>query len=93
MLNPNLTQEQAVWLVEVFASKMNGRIDGKTMDTLFLPAREYIMGRKIEKPGCGCEYKAYAAMSKSMYGQHEAAIKEIAYPPKKVTKRGRKKAV
>lgn len=90
MLNKNLTQEQAKWLVEVYAIKMNGRISGDTMDKYFLPAREYMMGRRIEKPGCGCEYKAYAQMTNGMYSQHQDTIKSIAYPVKKKT-RGRKK--
>ena len=90
MLNPNLTQEQAKWLVEEFAPRMGNRVDGKNMDNYWLPAREYILGRKIDKPGCGCEYKAYVAMTNSMYGQHEVAIREVAYP-KVETTRGRKK--
>jgi len=90
MLNPNLTKEEAVWLVEVFAPKKGNRIDGKTMDTYFIPARTLMQGKPSERPGCGCMFKAYAQMTNSMYGQHEVAIREVAYP-KVETTRGRKK--
>jgi hypothetical protein len=91
MLNNNLTQEEAKWLVEVFAPKMNGRIDGTRMDQLFVPARTLIQGKPSERPGCGCHFKAYAQMTNSMYSQHEGAIREIAYPKVTTTSRGRKK--
>jgi len=89
MLNDKLTKEEAVWLVEVFAPKRGGRIDGKTMDTYFLPARKLMLGTEVERPSCGCMFKSYAQMTNSLYGQHEAAIREIAYPKPKT--RGRKK--
>lgn len=93
MLNPNLTQGDAKWLVEEFAPHMGWRIDGGNMDKYWVPARALMLGRKVERPGCGCEFKAYVAMTNSMYGQHEAAIKEIAYPKVETvtkTSRGRK---
>jgi len=97
MLNENLTKEQAIWLIEVFSTKMNGIVNGKTMGEYFLPAREYIMGKPAEAPGCGCHYLAYAKMTNSMYGQHYDQIKVIAYgdqTEKKIrSKRGRKKKV
>jgi len=79
MLNENLTKEQAVWLVETFAMRKNGIVNGKTMGEYFLPAREYITGKAVEAPGCGCHYLSYAKMTASMYDQHAEQIKVIAY--------------
>ena len=93
MLNPNLTKEQAVWLIETFAPRMGGMVNGKTMETIFMPARELIQGFPTERPGCGCHFVAYAKMTASMYGQHYDQIKVIAYENEiqKTKKRGRKK--
>ena len=93
MLNPNLTQEEAKWLVEVYDPKSSYRIDGSTIDKYFVPARTLMQGSKSERPGCGCHFKAYVSLTNGMYGQHADAIKAIAYPPQTVSKRGRKKAL
>lgn len=101
MLNPNLKQGDAKWLVEEFAPHMGWRIDGGNMDKYWVPARALMLGRKVERPGCGCEFKAYVAMTNSMYSQYETEIREIAYPTthiepneiKVTTKRGRKKTL
>lgn len=90
MLNKDLTQEQAVFLVEEYYPKSGGRIDGNTMDKYFVPARTYMTGKPTSRPGCGCHYKAYAAMTNSMFSQHEEEIKTIAYPPKTKTRAKRK---
>jgi len=90
MLNKDLTKENAIWLMESFAIKRNGRIDGSTMDNYFVPARKYMTGKPTSRPGCGCHFKAYAAMTNSMFSQHEEAIKTIAYPPKTKTRAKRK---
>ena len=91
MLNNNLTQEEAKWLVEEYAPRRDGRISGDTIDKYFVPARGLIQGFKSERPGCGCHFKAYVAMTNSMYSQHEQAINDIAYP--KIQSRGRKKVL
>jgi len=90
MLNPNLTKEQAIWLIEKFAPKRGGMVNGTTMGKWFLPAREYMTGKPSERPGCGCHFVSYAKMTSSMYGQYSSEIEAIAYPPK-TKKRGRPK--
>ena len=90
MLNNELTQEQAIWLIEEYAPKKDGRLDGNTMDKYFVPARSYMTGKSVGRPGCGCHYKAFASMTNSMYSQYYEDIKAVAYPPKKVTRSGRK---
>jgi len=91
MLNPNLTQEEALFLVEEYQPKSGGRVDGGRMDKYFVPARSLMMGKPSSRPECGCMFKSYVMMTNSMYSQHEAAIKAIAYPPKKKRGRGKKK--
>ena len=91
MLNPNLTKEEAIWLIEKFAPRMGGIVNGNSMSIYFLPARTLIMGKPAEAPSCGCHYLAYAKMTSSMYSQYKEEIHTIAYPPVTVSKRGRKK--
>ena len=95
MLNPNLTQEEAKWLIEEYTPKRGGRISGQTMDTYFVPARTLMQGKPSERPGCACMFKSYVMMTNSMLGQYEAEIKAIAYPviEEKVVTRGRRKKV
>ena len=89
--NKDLTQEEAQWMIENFTPAVqNGRISGDTMEKYFVKVRSLIMGKPVGRPGCGCHYQAYVAMTKSLFGQHYAEIEAIANPPKKVTKRGRK---
>ena len=86
MLNKELVQEQAIWLIEQYKPKMGGRLDGTTMDTYFVPARALMTGKPASRPGCACHYKAYAAMTNNMFGQYEAEIQLVAYPPKTKTR-------
>lgn len=89
MFNNNLTQDEAKWLIEEYAPKRGGRIDGKTMDTYFVPARSLMIGKPADRPSCGCHFKAFVSMTNSLYNQYESEIKTIAYPPK-VKSSGRK---
>jgi len=86
--NQELTKEEALFLVEEYHPKSGGRIDGKTMDKYFVPARSLMLGKKAERPGCACMFKSFVQMTNSMYSQHEIEIRDIAYPKPK--KRGRK---
>lgn len=90
MLNKDLTQAEAKFLVEEYAPRMGGRISGETMGKYFVPARTLMQGKPSETPGCSCMYKSYVMMTNSMYGQYQEEIKAIAYPVIK-TSRGRKK--
>ena len=89
MLNPNLTQEEAKWLIEEYVPRQGGRISGDTMDRFFVKARTLMMGKPAERPGCACMFKSFVMMTNSMFGQYESEIKAIAYPV--VKKSGRKK--
>lgn len=89
MLNKDLTQQDAIWLLEEYTKKRNGRIDGNTMDNYFVLARSLMIGKQSERPGCACQFKAYVMLTNNMFGQYEEEIKAIAYPPK-TTSRARK---
>ena len=89
--NKNLTQEEAKWMIENFTPGVQaGRIDGARMDKYFVPVRSMILGKPVSRPGCGCMFKSFADMTKSLFGQHYAEIEAIANPPK-TAKRGRPK--
>jgi hypothetical protein len=77
MLNKDLTLEQTTFLLEEYAPKRGGRISGETLDRYFVPARKYMMGKEVGRPGCGCHYKQFVAMTNSLYGQHLEEIKTI----------------
>jgi len=89
MLNKDLTQQDAKWLVEEYAPRHNKMINGTSMDKYFVPARTLMMGKQAERPGCSCMFRSFVMMTNSMYGQYEQEIKAIAYPV--VKKSGRKK--
>lgn len=91
MLNPNLTKIEAEWLLNEYQPKMNGRVDGTTMDTYFLPARKLITGNDVRKPSCGCEFKVFAQITTSMFEQYKPEIETVANQVVKVSTRGRKK--
>ena len=91
MLNNNLTQEEALWLINEYAPRRGGRISGSTMDAYFVKARTLMLGKQAERPGCACMFKAFVSMTNAMYGQYENEIQAIAYPVVKKSTRGRKK--
>ena len=89
--NSNLTQEEALWLINEYQPKSGGRVSGETMDKYFVKARGLILGKPVERPGCACQFKSYVMMTNSLFGQHYEAIKTIATPKSKP--RGRTKKV
>jgi hypothetical protein len=91
MLNPNLTQEEAQWLLNEYAARSGGRISGETMDKYFVKARTLMMGKQAERPGCACMFKSFVMMTNSMFNQYRSEIEVVATPV--VKKSGRKKKV
>lgn len=83
MLNEKLTQEEALWLLNEYQPKRGGRVSGETMDKYFVPARTLMLGKKVDRPGCACQFKSYVMMTNSMFDQHYEAIKTISTPKKK----------
>lgn len=77
MLNPNLTKEDAQWLINEFNQMRGGRIDSKTIG-MFTKAINLIRGTNSGNPSCSCQWKSQSSIANSLYGQHEANIKEIA---------------
>jgi hypothetical protein len=90
MLNKQLTKEEAQWLINDFAPRRGGIVNGKSMGKYFVPARSLMQGSPSSAPECGCHYLAYAKMTASMYGQYLSEIEHIANEEQQ-TKRGRPK--
>ena len=86
MLNPNLTKEDAQWLVNVFNPMRYGRIASSTIG-MFVKATNLISNKNLSVPSCGCEYKTTAAIANSYYNQYQSEIETLATK----TTRGRKK--
>ena len=90
MLNEKLTKEQASWLLLDYAKHKDLRIDGTTMDRYFIKARQLMTGKDISRPSCGCEFKVFAQITNSMFGQYKTEIEAVAAT--EPTTKGRKKA-
>tara|TARA_R110000824_G_scaffold184343_3_gene365311 strand:- start:3266 stop:3502 length:237 start_codon:yes stop_codon:yes gene_type:complete len=73
----NLSKEDALWLLNVFAPMRMGTIGGGTIQR-FVKAINLMKGTNEGVPSCGCEYKMKAAIANSLFGQHIEQIKTIA---------------
>jgi len=72
----HLTKEQAEWILNDYAkirthSYLNGYINEH------VKFQSMIRNKKIERPGCGCEFQSFADVSNSLYEQFEQQIKDI----------------
>lgn len=74
----NITQQNAIWLVETYNRFRNYGQVNKYID-MHVKAMQLIKG-DAQKPDCSCAYAATARIASSMYEQHENEIKAIAYP-------------
>jgi hypothetical protein len=76
----NITQQDAIWLVEDYNKIRNY---GKVVSWMdwHLKTMSLFKGQPVSRPSCSCEFGAYARMANSMYEQNEAELKLIAYPP------------
>lgn len=82
---PEITKEDAKWLVEEYGPKRGYRVDNSTFQ-MYLKAYNILKATDKKVDCMSCEGRAIAAMASSIYEQHEAELKAIATP-----KRGRKK--
>jgi len=93
-LNSNITKKEAAWLVNEYEPKSTLRVDGHTMDTIFLPARRIMSGNyEMNKPSCGCEFKVFAQVTNSIYNQFQGEIKAKLVVKKKASGRNKRKKV
>ena len=83
---PEITKEQALWLLNDYAPKRGYRVDNNTFD-MFLKAYNLLKGTNKVVQCRSCEMLAIAKIAGSLYGQYEEDIKAIATK----TTRGRKK--
>jgi hypothetical protein len=78
-LNPELTQEQARYVIEEVFPKHGYRIDHKTL-AWWRDAHNYVFKEQVGIPGCSCEYIATYSVWRSRLGQYEQHIHNVAYP-------------
>lgn len=69
----HITREQIDWILNDYNkirnhSYINGYINEH------VKFQSIIRNKKIERPGCGCEFHAFQAISNSLYEQHYDAI-------------------
>lgn len=77
MLNPNLTKEDAQWLLNDFQPLIGRTVFGKNIG-VYTKAINLIRGTNTGNPGCSCEYKLHAQVTQSLFGQHKSSIEEVA---------------
>ena len=75
----NISQSDAIWLVETYNRFRNYGQVNKYID-MHVKAMALIKG-DAQKPDCSCMWAATARIASSMYEQFENEIKAIAYPP------------
>lgn len=78
-LNPNLTQEQARYVMEEVIPKSGWRIDRTTLG-YWEKAHNYVFMEQVGQPSCSCEMVATMKIWQSRINQYEQHIKDIAYP-------------
>ena len=90
--NPELTQEQARYIIEEVFPKAGYRIDHTTL-SWWMKAHNFAFREQVGIPSCGCEYLATYNVWRSRLGQYATQIEDIAYPPivEEKPTRGRKK--
>ena len=75
--NKNLSKEDAQWLLNDFSKLTKGEVRGKNVSH-YTRAINLIRGTNVKNPGCSCEFKMHSQTAISLFGQHKAAIEEIA---------------
>ena len=86
MLNKNLTNQEAKWLLEEYQPKMGYGVNSKNIN-MFNDALNLMKGTNNPCPGCSCQYLTIAKIAASLFEQYKSEIEIIANK----TTRGRKK--
>jgi len=86
-----MTQDDAIWLLEVYQPKKGFRISDDTMQNYFIPARRILSkDPTIGMPSCGCQFRTFVQITNSMFDQYKEEIIKEAYPKLPLpTKKGR----
>ena len=82
---PQISKEDAKWLLRVFAPIRGGRVDNSTFQ-MFLKAYNILRDTDRKVSCFSCEGRSIAAMANSIFEQYQGEIEALANP-----KRGRKK--
>ena len=78
-LDPNLSREDAMWLITEFKPKMGYRVDHHNMHNIWLKARRIITGQEVGMSDCACHFLSFVKITNSLFGQYEMQIKEVAH--------------
>lgn len=78
--NENLTQEDALWILNEVIPKAAFRIDHKTL-SWWRDAHNKAFHEQVGIPGCSCEFKATMGVWQGRINQYQPQIENIAYPP------------
>ena len=89
-LNPNLTQQDAIWLKDEYSKVIDKRIDHSTINT-HLKAFNLMKNSNESVPSCKCQWRGAAQVTQGMYDQYKYEIEVLANGVTK-SKRGRKKS-
>ncbi len=77
--NPELTQEQARWILEDLIPTDGYRINHQTL-TNWAKGHNYAFNEKVGIPSCSCEYVATMKVWQGRINQYDPQIRAIAYP-------------
>lgn len=78
--NPELTQDQARYIINEVLPKAGYRISHSTLEW-WRNAHNYAFKEQVSIPGCSCEYVATYNVWSSRLSQYAKQIEDIAYPP------------
>jgi hypothetical protein len=78
--NPEITQQQARYIIEEVLPKAGYRINHDTL-SYWAKAHNYAFKEQVSVPGCSCEYVQTYNVWSSRLSQYAKQIEDIAYPP------------
>jgi hypothetical protein len=80
--NEQLTQTDALWILNDLVPTAGYRIDHKTL-TNWAKGHNLAFKEQVGIPGCSCEYTATMRVWQGRINQYDPQIRAIAYPPVK----------
>lgn len=88
--NEQLSQADALWILEEVVPKAGYRINHDTLSP-WRDAHNKAFTEQVGISGCSCEYVAQMNIWQGRINQYDPEIRAIAYPVEVKTTRGRKK--
>jgi hypothetical protein len=82
--NTQLTQQDALWILNDLVPTAGYRIDHKTLSN-WAKGHNFAFKEQVSIPGCSCEYTATMRVWQGRINQYDPQIRAIAYPPVVIT--------